>query len=403
MRRRLVLFVLVPVALALSACGGGDGTAPTATVAADPTPTAEIVVAPGQPLVVGVSAALSGDQQAIGTDIADAVDLAIADRGGTLQGHPVTASREDDGCTDPEKAAGAAQRLVANPGLAGVIGPMCTTGAQAADPLYEAAHVVHVSPSVTRAEVSQEGEHYFFRTAWRDDLQADIQARYARGTLNARTAYLIDDGEPYGKALADAFADHFAAQGGTVAARDLVARGTVDFTAISKRVGTAAPDIVVFEGLNPEAALLIKQLRADKVSATFMAGDGVFSQHDFIDAAGGAADGAFVSAGPQPDPTFIQQFEQRYQHAPGTAFVLQAYDAVNLLLGAVDATAKVAADGSLHIDRAALAEALRSRKALGLTGAIGFDEHGDRAGTTPAEVGLVMYKVANGQFGPVGG
>jgi branched-chain amino acid transport system substrate-binding protein len=402
MRPRSVLLFLA-LALALAACGSASAPGSTPTVRADPTPTPEIVIPAGQPIVIGMSVALTGDQQNIGKDIADAAELAIADRGATLQGHPLTAAREDDGCTDPEKAAGAAARLIANVGLAGVIGPMCTTGAQAADTLYEAAHVVHLSPSSTRTELSQEGERYFFRTAWRDDLQAGVQARYARETANAKTAYLIDDGEPYGKALADAFADRFGALGGTIASRERIARGAVDFTSLSKRVSAAAPDIVVFEGLNPEAALLVKQLRTDQVAATFMAGDGVFSQRDFIDTAASAADGALVSAGPQPDLTFIQRFQGRYQRLPGTAFVLEAYDAVNLLVGAIDATASVAPDGALHIDRARLADALRSRKALGLTGAITFDEHGDRVGSTPAEVGLVVYRVVNGHFEPAGG
>ena len=357
----------------------------------------------GKPLIIGVSVALSGDQQGIGKDIADAVELAIADHGGALQGHPVSAARQDDGCTDAEKAVAVARGFIAESSLAGVIGPMCTTGAQAADPLYEAAQIVHISPSATRAELSQEGEQYFFRLAWRDDLQADMQARYARSGVNAADAYVIDDTEPYGKALADAFAERFAALGGAVAAHERITRGTVDFTALSKRVVAAAPGIVVFEGLNPEAALLVKQLRTDKFAGAFMAGDGVFSQRDFVDAAGGAADGALVSGGPQPDPTFIQRFQDRYQRPPGTAFVLEAYDAVSVLLGALESSATVAPGGSLHIDRARLGQTLRAKKALGLTGAISFDANGDRTGATPAEVGLVLYRVVNGRFEPVPG
>lgn len=400
--QRTLIVVLIGLVLALSACGGGaPRPSPTSPSTPAPTPSAEIVIPPGQPLTIGLSVALSGDQASIGKDIADAAELAIADHGGTLQGHPVTARREDDGCTDAEKAVAAARAIVGDPAIAGVIGPMCTTGAQAANPLYEAAHIIHLSPSATRAELSSEGERYFFRTAWRDDLQADMQARYARSGANATQAFVVDDAEPYGKALADAFVQQFTSLGGIVAARERIARGTVDFSALSKRVVAAAPEIVVFEGLNPEAALLVRQLRADKFAGAFMAGDGVFSQRDFIDAAGGAADGALVSGGPQPDLAFIQRFRDRYQRIPGTAFVLQAYDAVNLLLSAIDASAKPESDGSLHIDRARLADALRVRKSLGLTGAISFDAHGDRVGNTPAEVGLVLYHVVGGHFEPV--
>jgi ABC-type branched-subunit amino acid transport system substrate-binding protein len=132
-----------------------------------------------------------------------------------------------------------------------------------------------------------------------------------------------------------------------------------------------------------------------------MAPDGVFSAHDYLDAAGAAGDGSIISGGPQPDADFIAKFQAKYQRAPQTAFVLQAYDAATALIGAIDATATAGSDGSLHIDRARLADALRSKKSLGLTGALSFDAYGDRVGTTPAEVGLVLYKVADGRFDPL--
>ena len=301
--------------------------------------------------------------------------------------------RKDDGCTDALKAVSVARGFIADTSVAGVIGPMCTTGAQAADPLYEAAHIIHVSPSATRVELSQQGERYFFRTAWSDDLQADIQASYARDTAKAASAVVIDDSEPYGKGLSDAFAAKFQSLGGTLMSHERIDRGTVDFSSTVKGVMSMNPDMVVFEGLNPEAALLVKELRNQQYAGIFMAPDGVFSAHDYLDAAGAASDGSIISGGPQPDADFIAKFQAKYQRAPQTAFVLQAYDAATALIGAIDATATAGSDGSLHIDRARLADALRSKKSLGLTGALSFDAYGDRVGTTPAEVGLVLYKV----------
>ncbi|MBF6599779.1 MAG: branched-chain amino acid ABC transporter substrate-binding protein [Dehalococcoidia bacterium] len=400
MRSRLAALSLC-LMLMLTACGKAAGRTAVPALTSAPTPTAEIVIPPNAPLTVGVSVALSGDQQGIGRDIADAAELAVNDRGATVKGHKIVVSRKDDGCTEAQKAASAARALIADASVAGVIGPMCTTGAQAADPLYEAARVVHVSASATRVELSQQGERYFFRTAWRDDLQAAVQASYLRKTANAATAIVIDDGEPYGKGLADAFAPRFAALGGSVVSRERIERGTTDFSAFVKGVLSANPNAVVFEGLNPEAALLVKELRNQQYSGVFMAPDGVFSVRDYLQPAGPAAEGSIISGGPQPSLAFVARFQAAYQRPPDTAFVLQAYDAASALIGALDAAATAAPDGSLRINRERLAQAMRGQKLLGLTGAISFDAQGDRVGETPAQAGLVLYRVTDGRFAAV--
>src|SRR5205085_9227459 len=159
-----------------------------------------------------------------------------------------------------------------------------------------------------------------------------------------------------------------------------------------------SPDVIVFEGLNPEAALLLKELRKASYVAAFIAPDAALNVRDFVLNAGESANGAIVTAGPVPDDAFNRRFRDHTQRPPSTAFVLQTYDAVTLLLRAVDAVASTETDGSLVIDRRALADAIRSRAYSGLTGTIRFDANGDRSGESPAELGLKLYQVVAGQF-----
>jgi branched-chain amino acid transport system substrate-binding protein len=388
-----------------AACGGGSNTK-RATPTAGPAPAATIDLAKGAPLKIGVSAALSGDEMSLGADIADAVLLAANEGGGSFKGHPLTVERMDDGCSDAEKAVSAARALVADAGVAGVVGPMCTTGAQAADSLYESWHVVHILPSATRADLSQQGEQFFFRTAWLDDAQADVQATYMLQVVHATSAIVIDDAEPYGKTLGDAFVAAFEAGGGTTMSRQRIERGDTDFAALARQVKGANPDIVVFEGLNPEGALLIRALRKAGYAGAYVAPDGVLNAHDFIagitDNTGAtAADGAIVTGGPTPGDAFNASFQAAYQRAPSTPFVLQAHDAAAALLKALETVATERADGTMTIDRVRLAETLRAQGLDGLTGKIRFDQHGDRQGTSANEAGLTIYRVVNGTFEPV--
>lgn len=397
---RQVSALLVTVAVLLMACGGDNANSSDPTPAGEAPPPATIVIPSGKPITIGVSVALSGDQINLGTDIADAAELAASDFGGVLKAHPIVVKRVDDGCTDAEKAVAVAEQLLADETLAAVIGPMCTTGAQAASDNYERAGIVHVSPSATRVDLSEKSEKYFFRTSWRDDVQARMQASHAADDLQAETAVVIDDGDPYGKGLADAFVERFQDAGGDVLVRERIARGDVDFVPLAREIVAAAPDLVVFEGLNPEGALIVKALRDGQFTGAFMGPDGLLSVRDFIETTGPATEGAILTGGPAPDELFNTRFAERFQRRPSTPFVLQSHDAVTLLLRAIDAIARDD-NGSLVIERAALLAELQSIEFDGLTGRISFDERGDREGDRASQVGLRIYRVREGRFEPI--
>lgn len=393
---RIVLCMFAVAAVVVLGCRASSKTGqirPTATPA--PAPTIELN--PNAPIIIGVSAALSGDQSTLGNDIADAVELAVSGHGGSLRGHPLQIQRMDDGCSDAEKSVAVARSFSKVAGLAGVIGPMCTTGAQAADGAYEGAHVIHILPAATRSDLSQQGEQFLFRTAWRDDAQAAVQAEYAINDLGTADAVLIDDGDPYGKTLAEAFATAFEAAGGRVLSRERVQRGTTDFSPIARQVKSADPSLVVFEGLNPEGSLTLKALREAGFTGKFIAPDGVLNAQTLA-GAGATTDGAILTGGATPDAAFVARFHDHFQRDPSTPFVLQSHDAASVLIAAIDAAATERSDGTLVIDREQLGAKLHDAKFAGLTGSIQFDDHGDRQGETAAELGLTIYRVAKGRF-----
>jgi branched-chain amino acid transport system substrate-binding protein len=225
-----------------------------------------------------------------------------------------------------------------------------------------------------------------------------VQAAYAREDLGADSAVVIDDGDPYGKTLADAFIPAFEAAGGTVLAHERVSRGTADFDTFARQVITGDPDLVVFEGLDPEGALLLRDLREAGFEGDFVGPDSLFNARDFIGTGGAATEGAVLTAGPVPDLAFTDRFNARFGRIPSTSFVLQAYDATRVLLEAIEEAAEEDSGGALTIDRHALAEALRSQSHSGLTGTIQFDERGDRSGMAPREAGISIYRVNNAAF-----
>ena len=158
---------------------------------------------------------------------------------------------------------------------------------------YGAEDILVIGSSATNTSVTQQGATNFARTAWNDDVQGVEMAKYVHDTLNFTTAVLVDDQSTYGKGLMDVFEPTYTELGGTVASRQVVTVGEQDFSAVVTTITGDSPEIVVFGGFIAEGAALVRQLRDAGFEGAFMGADGIADQ-DFIDQAGGAAEGAYV-------------------------------------------------------------------------------------------------------------
>ena len=185
------------LALAAVAACGGDGEEETSGLSDSslrPDAGAPIVVPAGKPIVIGISAPLTGLDAGVGIEDRDAMLAAIgrwkAAHGDLIKGHAVDVRAEDDGCTEPDIAAQAAQRLLRAEGLVGVLGPNCSAGARAAIPIYEKAGIVAISGSATRTDLTttQPEGGFFFRTAYRNDLQGTLIGLFASVQLRGESA-----------------------------------------------------------------------------------------------------------------------------------------------------------------------------------------------------------------------
>ena len=102
----------------------------------------------------------------------------------------------------------------------------------------------------------------------------------------------------------------------------------------------------------------------------------------FIESVGAAGVGVhFVSpASPVGSAydAFVSKYRSKYGEAPAMPFHAHGYDATNLLLDAIESVAVQEEDGTLHIGRQALRDALYATSGFqGLTGSLTCDEFGD--------------------------
>ena len=75
---------------------------------------------------------------------------------------------------------------------------------------------------------------------------------------------------------------------------------------------------------------------------------------------------------------FISRYEATYQEPPIPIYTATTYDAANLLLSAVESIAVQEQDGTLHVGRQALRDALYTTTGFpGLTGSLTCSRYGD--------------------------
>jgi branched-chain amino acid transport system substrate-binding protein len=409
------LAVAVAVVAALAGCGsdGGPGDDPGLQDVSR-SPEAPVVVPPGEPLVVGVSSALTGPVAERGSEYRDAVVLGVRrfeqENGTEIAGHRIEVHAEDDGCTVADQTAVAAERLLARPGLVGVVGPQCSAGAEQALPLYEEAGVVSISGSATATNLTDERppDGFFFRTAFRNDLQGNVVGDYVADELGADSVVIVDNGETYGTDIAAA-TTRVMRSNGIAVAQFTAPQGTVDFAELTAEIIDRGPDAVGYAGFNPDAALLLGQLRDAGYEGRYGAFDAAASAREFVEPLGEVAEGTLFAGCSLPLPRdFRDAFADVHGSPPAAAFDGQYADATRALLDAVAQTAVPEADGSLVIEPQALREAVAETDiADGVTGRVRFDERGDRRAdsadpeTIAAEVGLIGCEVRDGALVPL--
>jgi branched-chain amino acid transport system substrate-binding protein len=417
-RRPRKLLTLAALLLALPvatvACGGDDDDDDTALASESFRTSADepIVIPAEAPIVIGLSFPVTGSNEQSGLEDRDAVATALSrwkiENSELIADHEVALVLEDDGCTEADIAAQAAERLMRREGLVAVLGPYCSAGAEAAIPVLAGGGIVTISGSATQSDLTTAlpTDGFFFRTAYTNQFQGDLIALFLISE-QVSSVYVIDDGESYGLDLADAIQTGLEG-GGVDVMRESVEQGAVDFSELAGDVATSRPDFVVFAGFNPEVGLLYRQLRDAGYDGPFGSGDAAASVATFVEPVGvEAAEGVFFSGcALTPGEGFLSDFVDVHGEEPGASTSIAQYaDATTILLDAVAAVAEQQDDGSLVVDPAALRNAVRDTELTGgVSGNVAFDDNGDRTSeaTDLAEraldLGWAGCQVQDGQF-----
>jgi branched-chain amino acid transport system substrate-binding protein len=304
------------------------------------------------------------------------------------------------GSWDAGKEAENANKALADPDVMVYIGTFNSGAAKVSIPILNQASLVMISPANTYPGLTKpgtgeanepkvyqpSGKPNYSRVVPADDLQGAVAATWAK-ELGAKSVYVLDDTELYGKGIAVVFTNTAKKIGLEVKNSGGVSEGidpkASDYRALATKIKTTNPDLIFFGGITQNnAGKLWKDLRnvlGDNVK--LMGPDGI-AEEAWIKDAGDAAEGSYITFGglpanklSGPGKAWYDKYKAKYNAEP-EVYAVYGYEAIKVALDAIERAGKK--------DRAAIRDAVFATKdfSKGALGTWSLDANGDTTLTT---------------------
>ena len=232
---------------------------------------------------------------------------------GGIQGKKIELVFGDDSC-EPKQAVAVASRLIEKDKVAAVVGHFCSSSTMPASDVYAEADMLMITPASTNPKVTDRKLPSIMRVCGRDDQQGFVAANYIVDKLKAKRIAMVHDKDTYGQGIVDATKAQLGKRGVKEVLYEGLTRGEKDFNALVTKIKSTNPDLIYFGGLSAEAGTLLRQIREQGLTTTFMSADGAVDA-SFPTSAGGNAilKGVLITFGddPRDNPTgkaVVQKF-----------------------------------------------------------------------------------------------
>ncbi len=436
MNKRLLalLSVLVLASMMLAACGSPAPVATEAPAAATDAPAAAATDAPAAAeaitLKIVSSLPMTGSSLTQTQTIVNAMQLRLEQANYSACGGKYALEYEawDDasaalGKWDPAVETENANKAAADTAIVAYLGTFNSGAAKLSIPILNASGPLvmispaNTNPGLTKADKDLPGvtdSYYptgvrsYARTVPADDIQGRVAANFTK-SLGAKTVYILDDQELYGKGIADVFEATAKEIGLTVLGHEGIDPKAADYKALMTKISTSnagGPPDAIYVGMvvDNNASQLLKDkvaIMGDNEKVKYLGPDGIQTQA-FIDGAGAdVAEGAYGSVGGLPleklgpnGQQFLKDYEAKFG-ALTEPYAVYGYETMNAALKAIE---DVCAAGGDPTNREAVRAAVFAIKDFdGALGTWSFDANGDTSLTD-----MTFYQVQNGAYVPVG-
>jgi branched-chain amino acid transport system substrate-binding protein len=327
---------------------------------------------------IAIELPLQGSELAASEPIVNGIRLAVKQAGGAAGGYAIEIPDSmvfDDalnGAHDPQTGANNMTKIVGEPNVVAVIGPLNSSVAKAQIPISNEAGLFHCSPANTNpdltkgapaAEIRTKPNNYI-RVVTTDDVQGPAASQYIYDVLKKTSVYIIDDTETFGKGVADAFEADFVSRGGTVVKHDAAPKTTQDYVSIMTAAKALNPQAIYFGGVTATggARILLAAAQVGLGDIPYVGPDGINDGNgetvdSFLNLAATAANNAYSTLAGIGEFPGKAQFDADYKAEYGIDAT--GYAGMGFACGQVVIDALNRAGATSPADMGALREAVR--------------------------------------------
>jgi ABC-type branched-subunit amino acid transport system substrate-binding protein len=289
------------------------------------------------PLRVAVLFPFTGDLSDFGDPFLQAAELAVNEinAAGGVNGQPIELV-QGDSATSPQQAVEEARRLIELEGVSAIVGP---AGSGETLPVAESvtgpAGVLEITMSATSPALTIANDNDFlFRTTISDAAQGLVMADLAR-EQGFESACVLYVNNAYGQGLNDAFADRFAAEGGTITAQVPHEQEQASYASEVASCTEGDPDVLIAAAYPESGRVFLRELAESGDAPAVIFSDGLKSPEMFADLGWDVFEGNFGTAAGlfESDATavFDQAWEEAYGEIPAVPYLREINDAIYLI------------------------------------------------------------------------
>lgn len=329
----------------------------------------------GEPIHVGLSAPLTGNYSEYGTNWKKAMDIAVEkiNAKGGIKGRPLVIVAEDSK-SDPKDSAQIAQKFVSDNRIVATLGDFTSTACMSAQPIYDRAGLVQLSPTASHPEFAPKSQ-WSFGVIGTQAAEGPFMANYTVNKVGKKKIAVLYINNDWGIAAQEQYVKKAKALGAEIVAVDSYFDRDKDFTAVLTKLRGAKPDALYIATMYNDGALMSKQREKLGWGDVAVFGPGSLYSPKLLELGGTSVEGLHTSTiflvnDPRPEvQEFVTAFKARNNGVEPNMFAAIAYDAISIMANTIE---------KAGTDRKAIRDELaKTKNYLGLTGKIGFTERRD--------------------------
>ena len=326
---------------------------------------------------VGVIQPLTGSVAYNGQAFVSGAKLAVERRNaaGGVFGRKVELVIEDGQCR-PANSVNAAEKLIQRDKVVALTGAFCSSATAAVMPVAEKYKVPLLTGVSSKADLTEKGMQYFFRSAETDRLMSKTFSKIIAEKLQLKTVAYIGVNDDWGRGGVEDFSKDLSALGVKTVMKEYFDHGATDFYTLLTKLKASNADGVFVAAETQDGSILVKQFKEFGLK-TKIFGVGSWATADFVGLAGEASEGIYAavpyasSLPGERNKAFVEMYSAAHKEKPGK-YGAAGYNALNIMMEALARAGKAEPD--------AVRDALRKTDYAAPNGRYRFTEKGEGYG-----------------------